>query len=323
MAQAWIRQLEVIMTSQIKKDGKQSQLVFGREHTIGKDDLNIHVTGTKYLSLLQDAFTVEITNLTYREILLMINRQYYDIEIRAGYRNSGLHTIFKGQVLYISRKLNSDRSTTAIILCASKLVAAFGQSRMNLSLKSGINMYAALKYICNLAGVRNSFISEEFKNKIISDAIADNENVGSFINGFINKNGFVANADNSLNNVISVWDPYRYDTRQIVLNSKSITLTGGYPRLTSDGLSLTVLPTFNFMPGDTLLIDNSIINIPVESKNEVYKNYGYYLDTDTDQQGRGKYMIYTLTYNLQNRGEDFSIEILCKSRKLISNITGK
>lgn len=323
MAQAWIRQLEVIMTSQIKKDGKQSQLVFGREHMVGKDDLNIVVTGAKYLSLLQDAFTVKITNLTYREILLMINQQYYDIEIRAGYRNSGLHTIFKGQVLYISRKLNSDRSTTAIILCSSKLVAAFGQSRMNLSLKSGINMYAALKYICNLAGVRNSFISEEFKNKIISDAIADNENVGSFINGFINKNGFVANADNSLNNIISVWDPHKYDTRQVVLNSKSIILTGGYPRLTSDGLSLTVLPTFNFMPGDTLLIDNSIIDIPVESKNEVYKNYGYYLDTDTDQQGRGKYMIYTLSYNLQNRGEDFSIEILCKSRKLISNITGK
>lgn len=308
---AWMRKLVVILkSSKLKKT-----ITFGNEDEY-EDTLNIDIVGYKYLSSLKDNFVVKISNLTYKEIVTLISGQYYDIEIKAGYISSGINIIFKGSVLYISNALNDRKTHTCIILCTSNLVAKFGQNRMNLSLQSGINMYSALKFICKQAGIQNSNVNEEFKNKIIHETVNVSSTVSSFLDNFCTNNSFVINSDSSYGTDISIWNPYRKDNRLIKLDDTKIILTSGYPKLTSDGLSIELLPTYNFMCGDTIQLDNSIIDISVYSKEETYSNLGYYLDET------GKYMIYQIEYHLQNRNSDFSIKMLCKSRNLISRLTG-
>lgn len=312
MIKAWMRELKIILTS----TSLRKRVTFGTDYEKEGDSLNITVDGYKYLSSLKDNVSVKIDNLTYKEVVELISGQFYDIEIKAGYRDSGAHTIFKGSVLYISNLLGDRKTNTVVILCASRLVAAYGQSRMNLGLQSGINMYAALNFLCKRAGVRNSNVSEEFKNKIIREASEVNTTLGSFLDTFVNSNNFIINSDATGNADVSVWDPYRKDNRVIKLEASTIILTSGYPTLSSDGLKISLMLTFNFMPGDTIQVDNSIIDIGVESKDQVNENRGFFLDES------GKYMIYEIEYHLTNRGSAFSLNMLCKARNLVSKISG-
>lgn len=307
----WMRDIAVILTSKTLN----KQMIFGQNWKQGKEDLDITINGSKYLSGLKDEFTIKIDNLTYNELLELVVGQYYDVEIKCGYRSSGIHTIFKGGVLYISNDIESRKTQSIIILCASKLVAKYGQQRLSLGLNSGINMYSAINFLMRRAGVKNSNVSEEFKNRIIRESEQVSSTINSFIENFTQANNMLINSDSSYGNDVTIWSPYRTDARLYDLTSNVTILVGGYPQLTSDGLSMSVLPSFNFMPGDTIKIDNSIINLGVYSKSEVFSNKGFYLDED------GKYMIFQLSYSLQNRGSEFSVRILAKSRGLMSKIT--
>lgn len=305
--EAWKRELKVVLTSTLLK----KKITFGESK---KTNLRISITGNKYLSSLKDSFTIKITNLTYNEIIQMIRGNYYDIEIYAGYQSLGSHRIFKGGVLYITNSYETDKSHVANILCTSNLIAKYGQSRMNLGLKSGINMYAAISFLCKRAGIQNPNIDEDFKNRLIREASDISSTVGSWLDNFATNNNFVLNSDESLNHQVSIWNPYRKDSRLIILDSSKIILTNGYPTLSSEGLYMTVLPTFNFMPGDTIQIDNSIIDISVTSNSTRYSNVGYYLDE------KGQYMIMQIEYSLQNRGSGFSLRLLCKAKSLVRQL---
>lgn len=309
MAKAWIRVLEVRLTSSLLK----RQLVFGS----GESELNIEVQGTKYMSTLKDTCVVRISNLTYKEIVQIIQGKFYDVEVKAGYRNSNIQTVFKGGVLYVSNAINDTKTNTIILVCTSQMIAKYGQSRLNLSLNSGINLYSAIKFIARRAGIPNSNVSTQFKKQFLQDVVNVNENAASWIDNLCSDNSsFIVNSDSIVDSVFSVYDSNKSNARVIKLNNDNINLIGGYPRLTSNGLSLSIMPTFSFMCGDVIQIDNSIIQIPVASKEEVQKNYGYYLDKD------GMYMIFEIEYSLQNRGPDFSFNLNCKTRSLISNFIG-
>lgn len=313
MLKAWMRDLQIIFSSNLLKQS----IVFGSNWKNKEDDFDIKVTGTKYLSSLKDSFTIQISNLTYSEIIKLNMGKYYQVEIKAGYRTTGAQTIFKGEVIYMSNKYNSDKSTTLIVLCGSKLVAKYGQSRLNLSLKSGLNMYSALNFICKRAGITNSNIDEDFKNKIIRETTSVQNSVGSFLDVFTKSNSFVVNSDSSIEGAdVNILDPYRSNNRVINLDSSKISLTGGYPTLNADGLSMTLLPTFNFMPMDVIVIDNSIIDLSVSSNNPSNFNNSMFLDED------GKYMITEISYNLENRGSNFSLDITARARSLYSKLKG-
>lgn len=313
MANAWMRILEVHLSStKLKK-----KYVFGANDTVNSENFSINVQGYKYMSTLKDSCTIKIDNLTYTEVVNIISGEYYDVEVKAGYRSLGAQTIFKGGVLYISNSLNTDRTNTIIILCASQLIAKFGQSRLNLSLNSGINLYSALRFVCKRAGIPNSSISTQFKKKFLQEISNVNNTAASWIDALTQNNtSYIANSDSIVGDTVSIFDANKSNARVIKLKNTFINLNGGYPQLTAEGIRLSIMPTFSFMCGDVIEIDNSIINLPVENKNEVSKNYGYYLDKD------GQYMITEMTYQLQNRGSDFSINIMGKSRSLISNFSG-
>lgn len=309
MIKAWMRDIEVILTSSKLKQ----RMIFSTSSNVS---LNIKISGYKYLSALKDNFTVKITNLTYKEILTLISGQFYDIEIKCGYKSTSTFTIFKGAVIYISNILTDRKSNEVIILCGNKITAAYGQARMNMTLQSGINMYSAINFICKRAGVQNAYIDEDFKYRIIREVTSANQTVGSFMDLFSSNNCFLVQGDSSYGSNISVWDPYRKDTRKIVLDSSKIILTSGYPTLTSEGLRISLLPTFNFMPGDTIVIDNSILNIGVDSMNDISENRGYFMDES------GQYIIYEIEMQLENRGSAYSMNMLCKSKNLMNRIVG-
>lgn len=309
---AWMRDLQVIFTSTLMK----KQLTFGQQWKQGKDDIAISITGTKYLSSMKDSFTIRMSNLTYGELIQLIKGEYYGIEIKAGYRSRGAETIFKGSVIYMSYEKQNATTNTVIVLAGSKLVAAYGQSRMNLSLNSGINMYSALKFICKRAGVQNANIDLDFKDKVIRDTTSVQGTAANWLDTFCNTNNFIVATDSSYGNDVSIIDPYKTNNRIIKLDSEKVVLVNGYPKLNTDGLSMTLLPTFNFMPMDVIVIDNSLIDISTSSTSSKDFNKSLFLDED------GKYLITQIEYSLENREGSFNISITAKARSLYSNIVG-
>lgn len=309
---AWMRNLKVTLTSRKLK----KQIVFG-----GNEDgpnLNIDVRGHKYMSTLKDECTIRISNLTYSEIVRIIDGQFYDVTVEAGYRSSGSNVFFDGGVIYISNSLDDERTNTVIILCGSKLVAKYGQARINLTLNSGINMYSAIKYICKVNGISTANISQQLKKSFLNEPSTVSNSASSWINSFCQENSeYIVNSDSSTGSTLSIFDCTKSNARVIDLTSRLSNLVGGYPQLTNDGLSFSIMPTFNFMCGDVVKMDNSIISLPTNSRKEVEQNYGYFLDKD------GLYMIYEMDYSFQNRGADFSINILAKKRSLISDYVGR
>lgn len=311
MLKAWMRDLQVILSSSLTK----KKLIFGQEWKKGRDDLAISIEGSKYLSSMKDNFTIQISNLTYKELIQLIKGEYYGIEIKAGYRSRGAETIFKGSVIYMSYKKQNVSTNTVIILAGSNLVAKYGQSRMNLSLSSGINMYSALNFICKRAGISNSNVDADFKNRVIRDVTSVQGNISNWLDMFCSANNFIVSSDSSYGNDVSIINPYKTNNRVINLTSDKVVLVSGYPKLTSDGLSMTVLPTFNFMPMDVILIDNSLIDLSTYSNSSKEFNKSMFLDED------GKYLITQLDYSLENRDSQFSVSITAKARSLYSKMT--
>ena len=304
---AWMRVLKVVLTS--KKLNKRFEF---------EEPLSISVSGHKYMSTLKDTFTVKIDNLTYNEVTQIVMGQFYDVEIQCGYQKGNVNTIFNGGVLYISNKLNANKTNTIIILCTSKLVASYGQTRLNLTLNSGINLYSAINFICRRAGIPNSNVSTQFKKQFLTEIMTINDTPGTWIDKLCAKNtNFISSSDSITNQTFSIFDAAKSNARVIKLDANNIVLTGGYPRLTSDGLELTILPTFNFMCGDVIKIDNSIVDISVNSRDEISQNYAAYFSQ------KGEYMIYEMNYTLQNRGQAFTLVLNCKNRDRISAYAGK
>ena len=309
---AWIRRLKVTLTStKFKK-----QIVFGENHLRNEDDLYIEVNGYKYLSTLKDECVVKIKNLTLSEVVQIIDGQFYDVKIEAGYKSTGLNTIFDGGVLYISNEVDDRKSNTIIILCASKLIAKYGQNRLNLTMNSGINMYAAINFICKRAGIPKTNVSTQLKKQMLENITNVDNTVGSFLDKLCSDNAsYISNSDANSSDILTIFDSKNANRRVIKLKADNMILQS-YPRLTVEGVNIVVMPTFNFMCGDVIKIDNSLIQIPVQSKEELSKNYGYYLDDE------GFYMIFQMEYHLQNKGHNFSLQLNCKARNLVSNFLG-
>lgn len=315
---AWMRVLRIsLATKSPGQNGKNKQLVFEEnENGVG---LAISVNGNKFMSTLKDNCTVKISNLTYTEIVQIITGQFYNIKIECGYKSSGVQTIFEGGVMYISNLRESVDTNTVTILCASHLVASYGQRRINLSFNSGINMYSAINFVCKVGGVPNPNISTQFKKQFLEGIEnAHNQTAAEWVNDQTTKNGsYISSSDCIGNSFMTLFDANKSNARVIKLNKDTLLLTNGFPRMTADGLVFSVMPTFAFQCGDTIVMDNSLIQINVTSQSEATKNLGGLLDEN------GQYMIYEMHYQLENRGQNFFIEIYAKTRSRISAYLAK
>lgn len=297
----WMRKLKITLGN-----GKRKFVIGESETNI---DLDINTNITKIMSPTADSALIKISNLTYKQVIQIITGEFYDVEIRCGYRNTGMNLVFKGGVMYIGNELNADRTNTISILCGSDLVAKYGRARLNLSFTSGINLFSALRFVCRLAGIPNTCISESFKTATVGVISSVSETPAMWIDKLMkyNKN-YVANADSTLGATLSLFEASKSGRKIQIANEL---LCGGYPKLTSDGLSLSIFPTIDIQPGDTIVVDNSIIDI---SSNNLEEQMGYYLSMS------GQYVVYEVKYNLQNRGSAFSLGLSAKSRETLSNI---
>lgn len=315
---AWMRILRITLTTKSPgQNGKNKQLVFEEnESGVG---LAISVNGNKFMSTLKDNCTVKISNLTYVEIVQIITGQFYNIKIECGYKSSGVQTIFEGGVMYISNLRESVDTNTVTILCASHLVASYGQRRINLSFNSGINMYSAINFVCKVGGVPNPNISTQFKKQFLEGIEnAHNQTAAEWVNDQTTKNGsYISSSDCIGNSFMTLFDANKSNARVIKLNKDTLLLTNGFPRMTADGLVFSVMPTFAFQCGDTIVMNNSLIQINVTSQSEATKNLGGLLDEN------GQYMIYEMHYQLENRGQNFFLEIYAKTRSRISAYLAK
>lgn len=315
---AWMRVLRISLTTKSPgQNGKNKQLVFEEnESGVG---LAISVDGNKFMSTLKDNCTVKISNLTYVEIVQIITGQFYNIKIECGYKSSGVQTIFEGGVMYISNLRESVDTNTVTILCASHLVASYGQRRINLSFNSGINMYSAINFVCKVGGVPNPNISTQFKKQFLEGIEnAHNQTAAEWVNDQTTKRGScISSSDCIGNSFMTLFDANKSNARVIKLNEDTLLLTNGFPRMTADGLVFSVMPTFAFQCGDTIVMDNSLIQINVTSQSEATKNLGGLLDEN------GQYMIYEMHYQLENRGQNFFLEIYAKTRSRISAYLAK
>ena len=315
---AWMRVLRISLTTKSPgQNGKNKQLVFEEnESGVG---LAISVNGNKFMSTLKDNCTVKISNLTYTEIVQIITGQFYNIKIECGYKSSGVQTIFEGGIMYISNLRESVDTNTVTILCASHLIASYGQRRINLSFNSGINMYSAINFVCKVGGVPNPNISTQFKKQFLEGIEnAHNQTAAEWVNDQTTKNGsYISSSDCIGNSFMTLFDANKSNARVIKLNKDTLLLTNGFPRMTADGLVFSVMPTFAFQCGDTIVMDNSLIQINVTSQSEATKNLGGLLDEN------GQYMIYEMHYQLENRGQNFFLEIYAKTRSRISAYLAK
>ena len=305
----WMRSIEVILTSRkIKKS-----MIFG---TDDKYQFTMDITGTKNLALNKDSGTFRIHNLEYDKIAQIVLDEYYIIEIKAGYKSLGnLPTIFKGEVSYISQKIHSKHDTETYITFASTVVARYSQKRMNFNLNSGINLYAALNYVCKISGVgKNVKIDPRLQKEFLTNVYTNYNTVTSVFDNLTATSGnYFLSSDYSEGNVINCTTID--DKRKIKIDPNTINITRGNPTVTSAGLQITLLPTFNYMPGDIILVDNSLIDISVSNASAVPSTFNQnYLDT------QGQYMIIEITYHFQNRGAAFEYNIRARALDIIRKI---
>lgn len=319
----WMRQIEIRLTS--IKCG--ATIIYGGKDS---DQLNITVNGHKYISALKDNGSVTISNLTYSEIYKLILGEFYIIEIWAGYKTTTPQCFFKGYVSYISNKINERKDHECYILFASRMVAQYSQKRMNLCLNSGINLYAAYRYICLKQGINSTNLPENLKNRFVTDVEASYNTSATLIDQIAqNQNDLYIDTD-------SAWDGAGVfnvntlsDKRFFKINPNTINFTKGNPTINKDGLSITLLPTVAFRPGDIIMIPNYFIDASISDPNAVSStfntNYIDYGNTTKENIGSsyGNYMIMELDYVFQNRESTFEINIRARSLNVIKNIVGE
>jgi hypothetical protein len=316
----WIRRIRVTLTSkETTSNGKHYQIVLGDS---GKDDLDISISGTKNLAILKDSGTVTVNNLGYDTIALIMAARLYLIKIEIGYKSSdSMITVFKGEVSYISHKPHARGDTTTYISYASSYVAAWSQGRINFTCRSGVNLYSMINYMFIQNGVSaKTNISPELKKIVLDKVYNSYDKASNIITDVVGSTGanFQMETDSSLDdNVISVTTIG--EKRVIPIDLNTINIENGNPVLTSQGLTLSVIPSFNFIPGDIIKIDNSFIDISSGTSNAsgVTSTFNQsYLDQN------GCYMIRQVDYAFQNRGSQFDETITATAVSLFENLTG-
>lgn len=303
----------------------------GETITIGKtvDDSKkprIEITGTKYMSCVKDNFKIQIYNLTYVQMYLISKRQLYHVEIYAGYLNGQNYFNFTAPKIYDGYMLNmvnskksyKDNVTTFIV--TSKLVAQSQQWRLNISYQNGVNLYSMMKYVGEQAGLTNMNISETFKDTFMADVASCDGSASSYLEKISEtSNTTFMTTDSTSDSEISIFDlSDESRSRTTILIDPAKGMLIDTPEINSSGLTMTSLPVTNYLVGDTIQLDNSLINTSegqdsysgsTKVPNSVYIN------------AQGLYYIWQVDYNLSNTNGDFKIQLTCKNKEMFSNLT--
>ena len=342
----WMRLLQIELTSKINPHLK---MVFGNtklqtkrkyEHGVPSptinDSLTIKVDGAKYPATNKDKGTLTICNLTYETIIKIKTMQYYMIKIYCGYQSMDEKPfpIFEGEIAYMSPKIYSNHDVEVYIIYTSALVARYSQNRMNFSLNSGVNLYAAMNYMLASQGVQKKNIDSRLKNAFINEYKTLYGKASTILDSATlnNVGDYSISTDGIDGNVIDITT--LKGKRTILVNEKFLPIGSGNPTVTSEGLSMTLLPVRNFKVGDILKINNALINTSISSAESVPSTFNTnYLDASggnlvnvdgsyNKEASYGYYMIVEMHYTLENRGNSFQYQIKGRALSIIKNLAG-
>lgn len=307
MAKCWMRVIRVELLSRITN----TKLVFGEDE---RDNLRITITGSKYPATNKDKGVIKIYNLTYATLFKIMYGEYYKVRIYAGYRGGNIVKIFDGAVSYISNAIHSAHDWECYINFASDVVANYSQKRINFNLNSSINYWTALDQICRLSGITDANISEDFKDYILNESYKGYKSFSTVLdaNTFNTSGEYLLNTD-GVGSVIDITT--MKNKRVIEIDTSKIPIGGGNPRVSSEGLEIQLIPNFDYRVGDILHIDNSILNVSINSADVTSQFPTNYMDT------RGLYMIKEMNYTLENRGDSFMYNIKARAVDWISRFT--
>jgi hypothetical protein len=334
----WMRRVQVILKSKkTNKNGNSNTIVFG-DPVLEDDDaklltgtsikLNkteqntIKITGSKYLATLKDNGVVEISNVEYDTIAMIMLEEMYDITIKVGYESTGtLETYFHGEVSYMSQKIHSHHDITLYLTYASRAVAAYSQKRINFTGTSSVNVYTMLQYLTSLVG-DSATLSSSLKQQTVDHVITESGTFTDLITECTANLGetYQFSTDDSISGTVISCTTFT-DKRFINLVNLggTISIKNGNPTVTSSGLDITLLPIMNFVPGDIIQIDNGWIDLSsgMNNTDSVKSTFNTsYIDKD------GQYMIYEIYYAFANRGSEFELHIKARALDYYKNLTG-
>lgn len=282
------------------------------------DNYTISISGTKYPSSLKDKGVITIMNLPYDTIVEIIEGEFYDINIFVGYQGSDPYLIFSGQVAYISKKIHSNHDTETYIAFASKVVASYSQRRMDFTINSGINLYAAYQYMFMSAGITNAHIDPALRQRFTNQVETYGAKFNTILDSVQNQASgtYTISCDGTDGTVIDVTTTA--GKRYINIDDDTLPIMNGNPTVSTDGLRITLLPIFNFKVGDIIHINNALVDVSVAGAEEVYQGSSFktnYMDTN------GNYMILQIDYTFENRGRNFQYIIKARALDIISKYT--
>lgn len=338
----WKRVLQVRFSSADMPSLKP--VVFGS----GRDNLTISVSGQKVMSVQKDNFVIQLKNIpttsssvvkrndvgeitdvfidqsianySIDQVALILGG-YTDVEVVAGYEEGNIMTVFKGYVVYMSEKMEDDgKTSTLYVVCSSALTFKSGD-KISMTCSKGTNLYSVINYVCKRYRI-NADIDRRLKLRGLSEDLVFDDNLMSAIYAMQREDVRVAvNVDKTDGGFdFQFWDMTTKDIRHIHIKKEMIVFSDGFPTITQEGLSLSVMPTFNFKPGDVIKIDDqSLIQMTQTSLS------GYMQTPNLTQfyDANGEYIIHQININLENRGNAFKFQMICKSKSLFSNITNK
>lgn len=310
----------------LEKYGEQTgvRLVIGDN---SGDNFNIRVTGTKNLGLNQDNGVIQISNVRYDSIALIIALKLYRVKIEVGYQsNDELFCVAKGQVSWIQQKIRSRHDYDLYIIFASELVAKWSQNRINFSLRSGCNVSDMVHWMLVQQGcsAERILVSDRLRRLVAKNVLSKSGQTTSVISSALGQysdslSGLVVNTDASENNkVISITDIGQ--SRVIPISPDIVHIANGNPTVTSNnGLQIQLFPVFNLVPGDIIVVPNRIIDTSsgLTNPDSVYQTFNQqWLNPN------GEYIIRRIEYTFENRGNDFIFNVNALPVNLYQNLQG-
>lgn len=317
----WMRILYVTFS---KWDSSET-MVYGKTFDDSKKP-QIEITGTKYLSTIKDNFTIKIYNMSYDEILKIQLEKKFHVCIYAGYIGDQSYDNFVGEKIFdggliniTSNKSNFKDQITSFV-CASRTIAQQQEYRLNVTLCSGMNMYSAINYICDISGIKRVSISDEYKYRFLKEIQSSSNSVTSYVDYLSQTNNDqLVISDSSTGSELS-FSTSNSSQEYTTLSPSTGMVINGQPEITSSGVTWESLPIRNYTCGSLIKIDPSYLNVSSgqDSKDSVINGAPntYYISSS------GLYYISQLDYTLSNTSGSFQIKITAKAKDLYDTVTG-
>jgi hypothetical protein len=331
MATAWIRKLKITLMSETS----HKQIIFGDSAEYARltnayaEDPTIKVTGTKYLSPLKDEFVVYIKNVPMQaddtiadvaSVSEIKEGNYRYITIESGYQDASM-VIFNGYIVFISSKREEANKTISLILTCSGSYMYNNLNSLYFTVKKGTSYYSALTFAARRSGLsaKQVSIDSALKHRFLQQDTTYDGTLTSILTELnTSDHKILCHNDLTSSGKFTIWDGSLVSKRTIHLTKENIILSNGFPTVNKEGIEFEILPFFNFIPGDEVILDDKTFIDEVITSLSSYEQMPsphQYVDSE------GKYIIKELSYNLENRGDSFSLTLKCYSKANYSKFT--